>query len=185
MTWLGLNTYCDVAQYMNGLWIFITKTWSAPPRNNEACVIKHGYDIRNRHIDSQSLVTDRLPPPLLSLSLYIKNFFLIGEESDGGHRIKRALYFGIKRLCIDSTKTEAQSLPGMHATCHVMTINQLWCAHVFCCMGCAVINHVCSTRRSALVLLATKCGHDMHLHGQSRGLHCGALQLHLNRVGLI
>ena len=24
---------------------------------------------------------------------------LIGEESDGGHRIKRALYIGIKRLC--------------------------------------------------------------------------------------
>ena len=91
--------------YMNGLWIFITKTWSATPRNNGACVIKHGYDIRNRHIDSQSLVTDRLHPPLLSLSLYIKDFFLIGEESDGSHRIKRALYFGIKRLCIDSTKT--------------------------------------------------------------------------------
>ena len=33
-----------------------------------------------------------------SLPILRKNFFLI--ESDGGHRIKRALYIGIKRLCI-------------------------------------------------------------------------------------
>ena len=49
MTSRSLNTYCDVTQCMNGLWIFITKiespkgdsqTWSSPPRNNGACVIK-------------------------------------------------------------------------------------------------------------------------------------------------
>ena len=48
MTSRSLNTYCDVTQCMNGLWIFITKhespkgdsqTWSSPPGNNEACVI--------------------------------------------------------------------------------------------------------------------------------------------------
>ena len=48
MTSRSLNTYCDVTQCMNGLWIFITKhespkddsqTWSSPPRNNGACVI--------------------------------------------------------------------------------------------------------------------------------------------------
>ena len=27
-----LNTYCDIAQYMNVLWIFITKTWIAQGR---------------------------------------------------------------------------------------------------------------------------------------------------------
>ena len=31
-------------------------------------------------------------------------FFLIGEESDGGHRIKRALYIGIKRLWLAPTQ---------------------------------------------------------------------------------
>ena len=30
--------------------------------------------------------------------------FPIGEESDGGHRIKRALYIGIKRLCLESIR---------------------------------------------------------------------------------
>ena len=35
-----------------------------------------------------------------SLPILRKKFFLIGEESDGGHRIKRALYIGIKRLCV-------------------------------------------------------------------------------------
>ena len=44
-----LNTYCDVTQCMNGLWMLITKlespkgdsqTWSLPPRNNGTCVIK-------------------------------------------------------------------------------------------------------------------------------------------------
>ena len=50
MTSRRLNTYCDIVQCMNGLWIFITKhespkpkgdsyTWSAPTRNNGACVI--------------------------------------------------------------------------------------------------------------------------------------------------
>ena len=48
MTSRSLNTYCDVTQCMNGLWMFITKhespkgdpqTWSSPPRNNGACVI--------------------------------------------------------------------------------------------------------------------------------------------------
>ena len=48
MTSRSLNTYYDVTQCMNGLWIFITKlespkgdsqTWSSPPRNNGACVI--------------------------------------------------------------------------------------------------------------------------------------------------
>ena len=33
-----------------------------------------------------------------SLPILRKKFFLIGEESDDGHRIKRALYIGIKRL---------------------------------------------------------------------------------------
>ena len=54
MTSRSLNTYCDVTQYMNGLWIFITKiespkgdsqTWSSPPRNNGACVIMHYHKI--------------------------------------------------------------------------------------------------------------------------------------------
>ena len=48
MTSRSLNTYCDVTQCMNGLWIVITKlespkgdsqTWSSPPRNNGACVM--------------------------------------------------------------------------------------------------------------------------------------------------
>ena len=33
-----------------------------------------------------------------SLPILRKKFFLIREQSDGGHRIKRALYIGIKRL---------------------------------------------------------------------------------------
>ena len=32
MTSRYLNTYCDVTQCMNGLWIFITKTWIAQGR---------------------------------------------------------------------------------------------------------------------------------------------------------
>ena len=34
---------------------------------------------------------------------------LIGEESDGGHRIKRALYIGIKRLWIKPNCISCQS----------------------------------------------------------------------------
>ena len=41
----------------------------------------------------QCLFYSMWPP---SFSFYI---FLIGKESGGGHRIKRALYIGIKRLC--------------------------------------------------------------------------------------
>ena len=45
-----------------------------------------------------------------SLPILRKNFFLIWEESDGGHRIKRALYIGIKRLW--------HSLPFEHSLTH-------------------------------------------------------------------
>ena len=69
----------------------------------------------NAH-EPQSLVTDRLPPPLLPLSLYTKNFFLIGEESDGGHRIKRALYIGIKRLCHERQSLYTK-IVSKHLTC--------------------------------------------------------------------
>ena len=60
MTSRSLNTYCDVTQCMNVLWIFITKhespkgdsqTWSSPPRNNGACVIK---PLRRRGFETPS-----------------------------------------------------------------------------------------------------------------------------------
>ena len=41
-----------------------------------------------------SVARDRSPPSPFAVSAFLM------EESDGGHRIKRALYIGIKRLCM-------------------------------------------------------------------------------------
>ena len=55
-----------------------------------------------------------------SLPILRKKLFLIGEEGDGGHRIKRALYIGIKRLCIACIR--CQTITGSNAD---LFVNQL------------------------------------------------------------
>ena len=54
----------------------------------------HTYNTQSLDTDMQRLFYSTWPP---SFSSHIKKF-LIGEESDGGHWIKRALYICIKRL---------------------------------------------------------------------------------------
>ena len=51
--------------------------------------------------------------------------FLIGEESDGGHRIKRALYIGIKRLWIGHGKPEFAKIP--HGRCMRLYGSRMGC----------------------------------------------------------
>ena len=51
-------------------------------------------------LETQSLDTDMQRPFLFNVATVVLFPYLIGEESDGGHRINRALYIGIKRLCL-------------------------------------------------------------------------------------
>ena len=77
---------------------------------------------------AQSLATDMRRlfistwPPSFS-SHFKKEVFLIGEESDGGHRIKRALYIGIKRLWFHGRPALVQVMAWcFQATTHYLNL---------------------------------------------------------------
>ena len=58
----------------------------------------------------------------------------IGEESDGGHRIKRALYIGIKRLCMGCILALIQAAPSAVGSVRFNGIFRLWRYNITYCV---------------------------------------------------